>query len=358
MNQNQFVYFHPLNFIRFILALGVILFHYGTAYYPFDHGFLNTLIVNSSFRVSFFFFISGFVMCMVYARQEDRFTPMYFYKRRFSRIFPVYWLAFVFTVLAVVLIKDAAPKGLNLILHGLGLQSLNPGHVLDLNYPTWSISVELIFYLIFPFLIKWILRCQIKKLLVISLIVWMLQSLQHILFVEFLYNGTKISEEFISTFPLWHLATFFVGMVVARIIALKTFVDFFTAFAVWGLVLSFAVFIYLVYLPNPILKYVHNGLLSPIFALLIISLYYESTIVNKTLSHPSLSKLGDISYGLFIFQYPVWVVCSKLAKAEFLLSTWFLLIYLIVLFVFAWLVNFYFEKPLLRKIRQGAISGV
>jgi peptidoglycan/LPS O-acetylase OafA/YrhL len=178
------------------------------------------------------------------------------------------------------------------------------------------------------------------------------------LFVEFLYNGTKISEEFISTFPLWHLATFFVGMVAARLIALKTFVEFFSAYAAWGLSLSFAVFIYLIYLPNPILKYVHNGLLSPVFALLIISLYYDRTIVNKTLSHPRLSKLGDFSYGLFIFQYPVWVVCSKLAKAEFLLSTWFFLIYLIVLFVLAWLVNFYFEKPLLKIIRQRASSDV
>jgi len=346
------VYFHPLNFIRFTLALGVILFHYGVNYFPFNSGPLNTLIVNSSFRVSFFFFISGFVMCMVYAKQADSLSAKYFYKRRFARIFPLYWLAFLFTVIVVVFVKNAAPRGLNIILHGLGLQSLNPGHVLDLNYPTWSISVELIFYLVFPFLLKWVMRFSPARLMALALGIWLLQSAQHIVFVECIYNGTKTSEEFISAFPLWHFSTFFGGMATARLISLNAPPAFITKNSSLFLLLSLLVIAVVIYIPNPVLKYVHNGLLAPVFALFIVSLYYNSSFISKSLSHPRVSSLGDFSYGLFIFQYPVWVICCRIADPGFIRSGWFFMIYLSSLFITTWFINRYFEKPVLKKLRS------
>jgi len=346
------VYFHPLNFIRFVLAVSVILFHYGVAYYPFNQPFLKILIVHSSFRVSFFFFISGFVMCMVYAKQIPGLTAKYFYRRRFTRIFPLYWLAFVWTLLVVIFIKDASPKGLNIILHALGLQSLNPGHVLDLNYPTWSISVELIFYLVFPFLLKWMMKFSFKKLMTITFIIWFLQSLQHILFVKYVYNGTKVSEEFVSSFPLWHLSTFFVGMSAARFISLNTKERFIIKYAQVFFVLALLIFAYIIFIPNPLLTYVHNGLLSPVFMLLIVALYYDRSVIHSVLSYKHISDLGNLSYGLFIFQYPVWVVCAKIAGENFVVSSWFFLLYFLILLAVAKTVNIIFEKPVLKWLRK------
>lgn len=289
---------------------------------------------------------------MVYAKQVPGLTARHFYNRRFTRIFPLYWLAFVWTIIVVVFIKHASPKGLNIILHALGLQSLNSGHVLDLNYPTWSISVELIFYLVFPFLLKWIAQLSLQKLLVVCLASWVLQSLQHILFVEYVYNGTKISEEFISTFPLWHLPTFFAGMITARLIYFKKEGGMFTIYATFFLLLSILIFACIIYVPNPILKYVHNGLLSPLFMLLILSLYYDRSLVHKVLSNKHISNLGNLSYGLFIFQYPVWVICTKISQEEFVKSSWFFLVYFICLLVVAKAINVFFERPLLNKLRK------
>jgi len=351
-DQTGFVYFHPLNFIRFILAVGVILFHYGLAYYPFNQPILKTLILNSSFRVSFFFFISGFVMCMVYARQMPALTAKYFYSRRFTRIFPLYWFAFIWTLLVVVFIKDASPKGLNIILHALGLQSLNPGHVLDLNYPTWSISVELMFYLLFPFLLKWIIGLPTGKLLWVTFLIWLFQSLQHILFVEYVYNGTKITEEFISTFPLWHLSTFFVGMATARLISMQKKETVFVKYATLFLLVSFLSFAYVIFIPNPVLKYVHNGLLSPLFMLLIFSLYHDRSVIHTFLSNKFVSDLGNLSYGLFIFQYPVWVVFTKLCSDDFVKTGSYFFIYFFTLLLVAKLINTVFEKPMLKWLRK------
>ncbi len=346
------MYFHPLNFIRFVLALGVLLYHYGVNYYPFNLPAVKTLIMNSSFRVSFFFFISGFVMSMVYAKQVPALKASYFYKRRFTRIYPVYWLAFIWTIVVVLFLKDALPKGLIVILHALGLQSLYPGYLLDLNFTTWSISVELVFYLLFPFLLRWMMRFSLKKLVAVSCVIWILQSVQHVLFVEYFYNGTKAMEEFISAFPLWHFSTFFAGMVTARLIALDAFGETFKKNALFVFILTLLGFICIIYLPNPFLKYIHNGLLSPLFLLVIVSLYYDRSLLHRVLSNRHVSSLGDLSYVLFIFQYPVWVTCTEFAPPDFINSSWFFLIYFMCLIAVARLVNRYFEKPMLLKLRQ------
>lgn len=290
-------------------------------------------------------------MSMVYAKQVPGLRPTYFYKRRFTRIYPVYFLAFIWTIVVVLFLKQASPKGLIVILHALGLQSLYPGYLLDLNFTTWSISVELVFYLLFPFLLNWMMRFPLKKLVVVTAIIWLTQSLQHILFINYVYNGTKAMEEFISAFPLWHLSTFFVGMVAARLIALEAFGERFKNNTLLIFSLSLLLLMVIVFVPNPVLKYVHNGLLSPVFLLIITSLYYDKSFVNRGLSHSYLSRFGDLSYGLFIFQYPLWVSMTRLIKPEFVKSTWFFMVYFSVLLLVAKFVNVYFEKPFLKKLR-------
>lgn len=346
------MYFHPLNFIRFVLAIGVVLFHYGVNYFPFNLPILKTLILNSTFRVSFFFFISGFVMYLVYAKKWPNLHALLFYKMRFTRIFPVYWLAFILTLIVVLFVVHASPKGLVIILHFFGLQSLYPGFVLDLNYTTWSISVELIFYLFFPFILKWMMVQSNRKLIIITIIIWLLQSLQHIILIEYLNVANKTSMEFISSFPLWHFSTFFVGMVTSRFVIINPHAQLFKKHALSGLLTSVLLFALIIFIPNPILKYIHNGLLSPLFMLLIVSLYYDTSFITKLLSVKQVSNLGNLSYGLFIFQYPVWVICTKIVNPYFIESSWFFPSYLSSLIALAWIVNKIYEKPIMLKLRK------
>lgn len=346
------MYFHPLNFIRFILALGVLLFHYGTTFYPFNVPVLKTLIENSSFRVSFFFFISGFVMTLVYGKRVEDLKASYFYKKRLTRIMPVYWLAFIITLLLVVLVKDAAPKGLIIVLHALGLQTWDPGYVLDLNFTTWSVSVELFFYALFPFLLNWFRKLSFGSLSLFVFVFYLLQSWQHYYFVNVLNDGTKRMEEFISSFPLWQLGTFICGMYSARVILLEKIPALLRKYSTWFFVLALVLFGLIIYTQNPILKYIHNGLLSPLFALTVLGLYYDESILGKTLSKPGFSRLGDLSYGIFAFQYPLWLIAGKVCPQDWQSSSYFFFGYLfVVLFVSHW-VNRYFEKPILLRLRH------
>ena len=345
------MYFKPLNFIRFLLAFGVVLFHYGVKYYPFNTPLLKTFILNSGFRVSFFFFISGFVMTLVYGPQVTTVSPTQFYKKRFTRIFPVYWFAFIFTLLLVLFVNHSSPKGLVVIIHGLGLQSILPGFVLDLNYPTWSISVELFFYALFPFILKWLMKQTNRFLFYITAAVWVLQSLQHILFMAFI-SYSKHSEEFMNAFPLWHFGTFFAGMFSARLILSNAIPLKLQRRASVVFVLTGLLFLSIIFIPNPLMRYIHNGLLSPLFAVFVLSLFYDASFIGRTLALKPLSRLGDLSYGLFIFQYPIWIVYNQLITPSFIESNWFFTLYFGILLVFSWGVNSYVEKPLLLYLRR------
>jgi len=292
----------------------------------------------------------------VYGPQAENLKASEFYKMRLTRILPMYWLAFNITLMLLVLLLGSGPKGLVIIIHFFGLQSFYSGYVLDLNYPAWSISVELFFYSVFPFLMRWMFSLSMRRLLIFSVALWLLQSLQHILFVDYLWNGTKPMEEFISDFPLWHLVTFIAGMTSARIV-LRNYTMFRVQFfATFLFLVSLALFAYIIFIPNPFLKYVHNGLLCPLFALLIVSLFYDRSVIHRFLSQPAISKLGDLSYGLFIFQYPVWIICNRVATDSFIISNYFFLIYLLALITFAWVINRYVERPILQLLRKKLVK--
>lgn len=132
----------------------------------------------------------------------------------------------------------------------------------------------------------------------------------------------------------------------------------FTKNGAWFFILSLAIFGSLIYVPNPVLRYVHNGLLSPVFALLIAGLFYDRSPLSRVLSLKPLSALGTLSYGLFIFQYPVWMLCKKLSTDAFSQTPLFFFIYFSTLAGFAFLINRVFEKPMLAMLRKDNVENV
>lgn len=298
-------------------------------------------------------------MYLVYGHKIKKTTTTFFYKKRLTRILPMYWLAFIITLLLVVFVNHSSPKGLSIILQFLGLQSWNPGFVLDLNFTTWSISVELFFYLLFPFLARIIFNWSIKKTILVSVLIWLLQTIQHIVFIEFLYDAnSKIIEEFINAFPLWHLATFFMGMCSYKLISEDVFSNWFKQNAWLFFVLATLLLFLIIEFPTIINKFIHNGLLVPVFALIIVSLFYDKTVITKFFSNKYLSSLGSLSYGIFIFQYPIWIIFTALFTKQQSEQTWFFYLYLLFVLLISKIAYNYFEKPLLNYTRTKSISNL
>lgn len=133
-----------LDALRGIAALLVLLFHYTTR---FDqvHGHSSILPVTvpwGGLGVNLFFMISGFVIFMTLDRLR---RPSDFIVSRFSRLYPVYWVAVVLTFsiewlsphVQSIPVGEALANGL--MFHGL----LGARHV-DGVY--WTLEVELLFY--------------------------------------------------------------------------------------------------------------------------------------------------------------------------------------------------------------------
>lgn len=166
--------------LRGIAALWVVLYHYcGTAQFlpNLDITPQSYLISKGYLAVDMFFMLSGFVMAHVYHRAfsaADAVGPHYrdFIVARIARLYPlhIFILAlFVATAAASQLMTGLAtgafegmplggPRSLGAIVANIFmLQGLAAGE-LSWNYPAWSISVEFIAYLAFPFALPAIVR--------------------------------------------------------------------------------------------------------------------------------------------------------------------------------------------------------
>ena len=142
--------------VRGIAAIYVCLYHFS---YLGQLGppLARRLLGHGYLAVDLFFVLSGFVMALNYAsafrHDFTRLSYRNFMQRRIARIYPLY------IVMALVCVAVAYfggneqwlgwwPEALNLGINASLLQSLHCG--LSIDRPSWSISAEMIAYLLFP----------------------------------------------------------------------------------------------------------------------------------------------------------------------------------------------------------------
>jgi peptidoglycan/LPS O-acetylase OafA/YrhL len=144
--------------LRGYAALWVLLFHY-TSDQQGD-GVLLAILRQGICGLTVFFVLSGFILAHVYTERfsqgVDGASYLDFLRARFARVYPVHFI----TLLAwlVLIPRQPADTALAFVLN-LGLVQ-SWGFVNDLNWnqPSWSVSVELFAYLLFPFLFTLALR--------------------------------------------------------------------------------------------------------------------------------------------------------------------------------------------------------
>jgi peptidoglycan/LPS O-acetylase OafA/YrhL len=158
-----------LTALRGIAALWVVLYHYSVQCFPNLDIRAYTYVVEKGYlAVDMFFMLSGFVMAHVYHQRfaksvSDNYWS--FIVARIARIYPLHLLIlllFVATAFASHLMASTLQDSLRdiplggsrsleaLIANIFMLQGLKASN-LSWNYPAWSISVEFIAYLLFPF---------------------------------------------------------------------------------------------------------------------------------------------------------------------------------------------------------------
>jgi peptidoglycan/LPS O-acetylase OafA/YrhL len=329
----------PLTGIRFFAAIYVILFH-NIGFFKDSPGFVFNFLKHGYVGVSLFFVLSGFILTYNYieAFGENYLDNKKFWLARFLRLYPIYFISIIvslppfFYFLGKTLpLYPAVFKGIAITTFTIPLlQSWITFFLGQLNAPGWSLSVEAFLYFTFPFVAPCLAKIKNKNLIFILIFSWILSILPNIILLALQQYKIAIDPDlpsiitspyplystFISSFPLFHLPQFMIGVIIAiiymRDIEQKKYKlsNYINNQKVQFLHLAEIVIFSLIIIIMAqdkifIESSLNNGLISPLFGLLFYVLAYEKGIISKLLSLPVFMMLGEASFCMYIFQAPV-----------------------------------------------------
>ena len=144
---------HAVQAVRFLAALLVVLYHaniFSVHHFPRPADSLSMMLTSiGRGGVHIFFVISGFIM--MYANHRAFNTPgasLRFFRLRFIRIYPTYWIFLLAYLVSSSDLRAAFPRD---VLDAIGVLALWPGLGDTVVSVAWTLSFEMYFYLVFGF---------------------------------------------------------------------------------------------------------------------------------------------------------------------------------------------------------------
>ncbi len=160
-------HFGSLDGIR-CLSVGAVLWHHSPLFNPGDEPL--RLLERGFLGVDLFFVLSGFLITTLLLREETRegrFSITGFYWRRILRILPVYFLLVTALSIYYVLIRGESQYGPLVPFYYVFLANFLIEDI-PLLAPTWSLSVEEQYYLIWPLIL--LVTLHVRKIRVWALV--------------------------------------------------------------------------------------------------------------------------------------------------------------------------------------------
>jgi peptidoglycan/LPS O-acetylase OafA/YrhL len=339
-----------ITFTRFIAAITIVFFHFGGDLEYINDPLFLPIKKNGNLGVSYFFLISGVIMSLVYSSKVKLSKAFFrdFYIIRLSRVYPIYLFSLFVIIIFTKYFWGSQLELSEILLSLLLIQSWVPGKELALNFPGWSLSVEIFFYLFFPFLILFFRKIGNHKSYIVSFVVWLITQG---IFVCYFTEGSHLLYN-----PIMHSGTFIIGAAFG--IFLKSNADRLTFIPpnIWAvlLVLSTLSFLAILYEAPAWLSLSHNGLLSPLFLVMTISLCLDRKTIGRAFKMPFFTFLGNISYGIYIYQYPAKIFTSYINDKFGLRnwSTYHFYYFLAILLIIASLSFIVLENPIRDRVKK------
>jgi peptidoglycan/LPS O-acetylase OafA/YrhL len=307
-----------LTFTRFIAAVGIVFFHFGKGISPFNSGILATIVNNANLGVGYFFVLSGLVMVVAYQNANKPVNTANYYFKRLAKIYPMYLLS-----LLVMLVLAGAINAGKLISEVFLVQSFFPDYTFAYNWPDWSLSVEVVFYLLFPIVYNHFYLKKSFRIISISVLAFWLAS--QLLIFAWPYSAllySNIPFYALKFGPLFHLNEFFSGNLIGLLIIqlheknnpAKRKRLLFPLLLILPVSAALVLTMKAYHLKPEI--NLHNGLLLLLYTPCILLLALSKGRFSKVLSSKSLVFAGEISYCIYILQLPVFTVAALFIKFQ------------------------------------------
>lgn len=312
------------------------------------------LVLEFHSGVSIFFVLSGFLITYNYYGQSSLKVGWLkkYYLSRLARIYPLYFLV-AFSSLIILnppffewLVSLSLLQGLSSNLRFIGVSQ------------SWTLTVELVFYLIAPFLFlldkrKGSLLLQFVLVFLFGILVSSKGYIENI--GEFISGHIYL---FVYTF-FGRSFDFFVGIFLGKLVLSNRKIPSFklTYFGLLGVCLVLVIISNLqsvtyrfgIYSPSGLLIY--NFIFPIVIAIFFLGLIKERTYVSKVLSLPFVILLGEASYAFYLIHLPVF--------ADLIPQFW-----RVNLFVFFGILNIvaiglflFIERPMNRAIKSLVLKG-
>ncbi|HHA1957726.1 TPA: acyltransferase family protein [Enterobacter asburiae] len=282
-----------ITILRFFAAFYVFIFHINMRS-PLDFGsHINKSISNGAIGMSVFFMLSGFVLTYNYYNSQ----LVDYFKKRLARIYPAYLCCGVLSF--PFLFTDNLTAGQIIACITLYLVCMQAWIYQSFSLwnfgGTWSVSVEMFFYSLFPSILKLITKNNVHLLILFAYI-----FSAALVPVSLIIGGPTVSSVYYAT-PIFRFPEFIIGICAAFYflhgMRIKHSVFF----------ISIIVFFYATSLSNVNMD--TNFLITPTLAVIIS--YLGELKVTKNIFTSTLVYLGDISYSFYLMQLPLLMYLDR-----------------------------------------------
>ncbi len=273
---------------------------------PFPHlatpDWIRPLILSGGTGVMMFFVVSAFTLSISWFSRKDGSHPVRnFCVRRIFRIVPLFY-----ALLAAMLLREwhlwrHIPSFNEIVLNACMLFNLVPGKSTGIVWASWTIGVEMLFYLMFPLVIK---AASTAVRLVVCFIGALIVAVLFYQGVQYSHLPNINKGEYFSTGLALHLPVFVLGVVAYKIFSSRLFRQV-RARWVGGLLIATALISHVVLAYSGMyLGRVGADWSAPAWTLLVLGLVISpvSPIVNAVTRF-----YGRISYSVYL-NHPLVVV--------------------------------------------------
>lgn len=362
---------HTLTSLRFFACYAVVILHLLPNWLYVGYTQLPQFILNildsAYVGLPFFYALSGFVLFYVYQSDvPDTFRKrMVFMGKRFARLAPVFYLSLLLGFGPVLWqniqelgeVKGAVISTYWLVANGLFLSAWLP-HTLPINFPTWSISVEMSCYLFFPFLLPLVLRCSRRQCfagLVFCFLTGAVIQWAGVWYNPDLYGWpfrAVIIPQWVTNFfqlnPIVHAPEFLFGVLLARVWHLakdqgRGHGDIWLVAGVGLVTLALQSGI-----DWPFLM-ITSFLFLPLLGMILWGGACVRSPYLRWLEYAPVVLLGESTYVMYTMHIPLNTLFRKTTIGQHV-NVWEMAGFLVFLTVFSILVHLYFERPLRRLI--------
>ena len=336
-----------LDFLRVFGILLVLIYHYFPAMLPAGFLGVNVLFVLSGFLISFHLIDELF--------ENKKIDYQKFYSKRFVRIFPGLLLMLFLTTLFIMTINPDYSVGFfDQFLAAISFNynyfeilrggSYEGQFITGIFMNTWTLALEIHFYLIWPWIMGFIYKKSLEKRAVkrrftdLFLMTTFYLAIIGFVLMLALTIIKSVDTGFVYFFDLSRMGSFMVGSFLAAFVKRFSFkIIPYNKATLIGLGLILLMAITMSY-ASKVTYFVGFALTDLISGFLILVAYSNKNIMEDKIT----SRLSDYSYGFYLFHWPVWIIVNDSDKTGKGLLLAILITIALVLF------NYHVFEPIFR----------